>query len=379
MVASLPGLAALLALLFTWMQVTQASRELGISEQGQITNRFNAAINNLGSRSLDVRLGGIYALGRIMHDSARDHPAVVSVLSAYLRTHAAAPAGNKKTSAAPGKQFSPSPDVQAVMTVLGNRRSDLDQGSPIDLRRTDLRGVQLDIHSHVMPFREAVLSDADLSNSSLINLDLRGAWLDGANVSAARVTGSRLDDAFLWGVNLAYTDLSGSRFDGAILREAKFTGAHFCGATYIQLAQGSRGTAAAPPGRARSLNRAKVDTESYDDQCADLANADLIGADLTLAALPDMNLTSAVFCADPSVETAQCSDLTGAVLSNSNLKGVYLSGASLQDADLTNANLTNANLTNANLTNADLTGAKISGARFKGAKLTGVRGLPQPQ
>lgn len=56
-VVSLPGLAALAALLFTWMQVGQASKELRISEQGQITNRFNAAVTNLGSDSVDVRLG----------------------------------------------------------------------------------------------------------------------------------------------------------------------------------------------------------------------------------------------------------------------------------------------------------------------------------
>lgn len=57
---SLPGLAALAALLFTWMQVGQASKELRIAEEGQITNRFNAAIGNLGSKSLDVRLGGMW-------------------------------------------------------------------------------------------------------------------------------------------------------------------------------------------------------------------------------------------------------------------------------------------------------------------------------
>lgn len=85
---SLPGLAALAALLFTWMQVDQTRKELQIGEQGQITNRFNAAVRNLGSESRDVRLGGIYGLERIMQDSARDHPTVVSVLSAYVRQNA---------------------------------------------------------------------------------------------------------------------------------------------------------------------------------------------------------------------------------------------------------------------------------------------------
>ncbi|MGI5353858.1 hypothetical protein ACQI4E_00855 [Streptomyces sp. CA-252508] len=68
---SLPGLAAVAALLFTWVQVGRASKELRIAEQGQITSRFNAAIENLESKTLDVRLGGIYAMQRIMGGACR--------------------------------------------------------------------------------------------------------------------------------------------------------------------------------------------------------------------------------------------------------------------------------------------------------------------
>jgi hypothetical protein len=35
-----------------------------------------------------VRLGGSYALERIARDSARDHPTVMEVLSAYVHEHA---------------------------------------------------------------------------------------------------------------------------------------------------------------------------------------------------------------------------------------------------------------------------------------------------
>ncbi|MER7565788.1 pentapeptide repeat-containing protein [Streptomyces sp. NPDC097941] len=376
MVASLPGFAALLALLFTWMQVTQTGKELRISEQGQITNRFNAAINNLGSASLDERLGGIYALGRIMDDSARDHPTVVSVLSAYLRTHAAAPAGRNKPQAESGGISSPRADVQAVMTVLGNRRSDFDKGVPVDLRRTSLRGVQLDGRAKVIPFREAVFSEADLSSSSLSNLDLRGAWLDKVNLSEATLTGSRLDDAFLAGANFAYADLSGSRFHEANLKEVNFTGVHFCGDMYLQPAQGSRGEALAVPGRARSLSHAEGDRGSAVDRCADLTNAELIGADLTNALLPNMNFTGTIFCPDPSVELGSCSNLHDAILSESILRGAYLSGANLNGTDLRNADVRNVDFTNADLRNADLTGAKTSGARFEGANLKGASGPP---
>jgi hypothetical protein len=80
--AALPGLTALVALVFTWMSVEGTQTQLRIAEQGQITNRFNAAIHNLGSDSPDVRQGGIHALQRIMQDSPRDQSAIVSVLTA---------------------------------------------------------------------------------------------------------------------------------------------------------------------------------------------------------------------------------------------------------------------------------------------------------
>lgn len=59
---SLPGLAAVAALLFTWLQVGQTDKQLQVIEDQHITTRFNDAVGNLDSKSVDVRLGGIYAL-----------------------------------------------------------------------------------------------------------------------------------------------------------------------------------------------------------------------------------------------------------------------------------------------------------------------------
>ena len=49
------------------------------------TERFTRAIDQLGNESLDVRLGGIYALEPIARDSKDDHPQVVEILTAYVR------------------------------------------------------------------------------------------------------------------------------------------------------------------------------------------------------------------------------------------------------------------------------------------------------
>jgi hypothetical protein len=52
----------LLGAFFTW-------RQLQISREGQVTDRFTRAVDQLGHPEVDVRLGGIYALERIAKDS----------------------------------------------------------------------------------------------------------------------------------------------------------------------------------------------------------------------------------------------------------------------------------------------------------------------
>jgi hypothetical protein len=47
-----------------------------LNREGHVTDRYTKAIEQLGSERLDVRLGAIYALERIMIDSGRDHPTI---------------------------------------------------------------------------------------------------------------------------------------------------------------------------------------------------------------------------------------------------------------------------------------------------------------
>jgi hypothetical protein len=121
--ASLPGLAAVIALIFTGLQVhatngqLQATQnQLQVTEQGQITDRYNSAITNLGSGFIDIRLAGIYALQRLMQDSPRDQPTIIAVLCAFARDQSASNPDEGNTSA-----LSPPTDVQAALTVVGSR------------------------------------------------------------------------------------------------------------------------------------------------------------------------------------------------------------------------------------------------------------------
>ena len=72
------------ALLFT-------ARNFTLSREGQVTDRYTKAIEQLGSDKLDVRIGGIYALERVARDSAKDHPTVMEVLTAFIREHSREP------------------------------------------------------------------------------------------------------------------------------------------------------------------------------------------------------------------------------------------------------------------------------------------------
>ncbi len=68
----------LLGLYFTW-------RNLSITEEGKLTDRFSSAVELLGNATLSVRLGGIYALERIARDSQKDHWTVMEILTGFVR------------------------------------------------------------------------------------------------------------------------------------------------------------------------------------------------------------------------------------------------------------------------------------------------------
>jgi hypothetical protein len=65
---------------------TANRKQRKLTERGQVTDRYTKAIDQLDSKALAVRLGGLYALERIAHDSPDDRPMIAEVLSAYART-----------------------------------------------------------------------------------------------------------------------------------------------------------------------------------------------------------------------------------------------------------------------------------------------------
>ncbi len=172
------GLFAAGALAFTALNFVLSRRTFELTEQGQVTDRYTKAIEQLGSETIDVTIGGIYALERIARDSPRDHPTVMEVLAACIREHSREqwPEPSKEP-AAELPERTTRPDIQAALTVIGRRDPSRDVRI-IDLTRATLTG--------------ADLTGADLTRATLI-----GATLNGANLTRATLHLANLTDATL--------------------------------------------------------------------------------------------------------------------------------------------------------------------------------------
>jgi hypothetical protein len=116
LIAALPGLAALIALLFNYQSIKATDDQLQLAQQGQVTSDYNAAVVDLASPSLYVRLGGIYALQRLMSESPHDQATIISVLCAFDRGQ---PESGSTTQASSASLLPT--DAEAALTVVGTR------------------------------------------------------------------------------------------------------------------------------------------------------------------------------------------------------------------------------------------------------------------
>jgi hypothetical protein len=212
----LGGLAVSVGAYATWRRLRVNEDELRTTRDGPVTERFTRAIEQLGSDSANIRIGAVFALGRIAHNSPTDRDAVVATLSAFVPGHSPWP---------PQRPGQPSHDadlhdlptlatrandVQSAVAVLGGLPSSVD-GERIRLPNSDLRLARM----YQLTFDYAALSGANLAGarlwgSSLVRADLGHASFRGSDFTSADLTG-----AILWGAGLTGADLTGATLDGA--------------------------------------------------------------------------------------------------------------------------------------------------------------------
>ncbi|MFI9844461.1 pentapeptide repeat-containing protein [Nonomuraea sp. NPDC051941] len=252
----------LLGLLFTAAGLFYTARSLDTTQEGQITERYTRAIEQIGSDTLEGRVGAIYALERISRDSPRDQRTVVDVLATYVRERSPKKAKEKEPRIPA--------DIQAALAVIARNKpagTSPPTGPPwsaqhwvnlsgirataLTLVNADLSGADLTDTDFghreyiekadgsirwVRSFLDhANLSYADIGSSTWIRVSLSGANLTGASFAGSDLTnidlsGARLPGASLIDAKVRYADLDGADLTGVDLGGVDFTGTHFRGA-----------------------------------------------------------------------------------------------------------------------------------------------------
>jgi uncharacterized protein YjbI with pentapeptide repeats len=296
-------------------------RQAELTREGQVTGRYVEAIKLIASGEISERLGGIYALERIMKDSDRDHRTIVEVLSAFIRTSLQeAEVARKKDKQREERLGTPGPtrkpvsrivlseDVKAALAVLSRRDPAQQQAVQVELSDAQLAHHNLSgVNWQGMNLERANLERANLRGANLDGAKLDGADLDRAILTRASLKGASLRDTALAGANLSYADLTGAHLDDARMTQAVMTKVNLTG--------------------------------------AHLRDADLAHAGLNMATLDGANMTSA--------------NLTGARMGKISLRHAHLQRADLREAHLQNAHFEGANLEKARLEDARLQYAKL--------------------
>lgn len=378
--AQILGAAILLSgLFFTWTELRDtrkfSNETLRISEQGQITERFSQAIEQLGSGKLAVRLGGIYALERIANDSSKDHWQIMEVLTAYVRENASFKAEGKQISRTkevsghiieksgkPGEAHQrvlPDLDIQTILTVIGRRKLQEKEGEDqrLDLTNTDLRNINLE--------------NANLNNANFSGANLMNANFSGANLKNAKLRVANLKKAVLVKTNLEAVDLFGANLNGAILTGANLNNANlvlsYLIGAYLPEAKLKKATLIKAKLEKAYLSEASLENAMLSR--ANLQKANLTGANLAGASLFEANLEGAVlgryhlFPKGLSEELVKGFRAGAREPLGANLTGAHLGGANLNGANLRAVNLQGTNLENASFAGADLVKANLKGAR----------------
>lgn len=254
-------LAAVFGLGFAIWRALLASRQTKVQEAAHITDRFSKAVEQLGDKSVAVRIGGLYALKRIAEDSPeRDHIVVMDVLTNFIR-HTPYIEEQREIAFSWNAQIRRQPEEEPETKCIDCP----DVATAIEImqgRNERQRAIEAE---------RAYVPSLTLANLSYLNLDK--ANFRGLVLNLANLMGAHLMDANLMGANLTVVNLMGANLTVANLMGATLHGADLTGADLT------------------CANLTDADFTEADLTKADLGGADLAGAELTRANLTDADLT----------------------------------------------------------------------------------------
>lgn len=228
------GFALLLGLFFTYKSLQNSQRTLELAQRSQASDRFFTAVEQLGSSSIDVRAGAVYALGMIAEDSDQHYEQSIEVIVRFLRRIT-----SSKTITQETIELGARGDVQAVITTLARRRA-----FPLN----GMHGI------------------LNLSGLVMEGYDFHGGWFQSCDFTGCRLRGSNFSGAILHDACFAMAECIGCHFDGAGMIDTRFVGTQLCEATFHDPTPNATMTTRLVSGGQTPYKRLEfLDESSYDD------------------------------------------------------------------------------------------------------------------
>jgi uncharacterized protein YjbI with pentapeptide repeats len=268
----------------TWVAHTQAkaaAEQARVALENHITGIFSKSVELMGSvrdikkhgadgaattvssPNIEARLGALYSLERILHESTKDQRAILETICAYIRENSPLdiPTDSKQSEDFYKGRLPPRPsrraDVQAAITIVGRRSLSVRERAAAENWVLDFRDCNLvaydfsalnydranfgsafldEAKMHHGSFKHSLfaktfLRKADLSHaafhaSSFVDCDIKDAVIDDTDFGASTIINTDLRTSNVKSLNIESADLSqafGSYFD-FVVQNAKEEG-----------------------------------------------------------------------------------------------------------------------------------------------------------
>jgi uncharacterized protein YjbI with pentapeptide repeats len=219
--------AAVIGLPFLVWRSIVAQRQADTAEQGLITDRINKAVEGLGAvrevkegevsstePNLEVRVGALYSLERLTHDSLRDRTAILNILIAYLANNSPQEPSLGKSTDDQKEIQSPRTDVRVALNIIEKFPADTIDLSGVAFHHCDLSGRSFANRTFdCAKFENCNLTRASFENSHFIATTFTGSYLGASNFK----------NATFFAIVLNAQIFSNADFSGAYFHETLFS------------------------------------------------------------------------------------------------------------------------------------------------------------
>ena len=239
-------------------QSKAASTQSDIAQRNLLNERYQKGVEMLGSPTLEVRLGGIYALESLAENEPHTYYIqIMSVLSAFARNWhlEKRQEGQQDGGSHHSERRVPPEDARAILAIIGCRNSAQCEVESQRKYRIDLRRIRLHYWTHgardpatILNFSNVNFSLADLTGTSILS----SVTFANSSFWKTNLAGAAFVKADFSHAHLGDADLSGTLLPSANLSEANLQGAKLFGTDLTDvsgLTQGQINTAEIDPQR----------------------------------------------------------------------------------------------------------------------------------